>query len=126
MLAIGRLREINDCIPKAHLVMHGSSSIPQEWLTIIRHYGGEIGDAFGVPIEDLQRSIRYGVRKINIDTDVRLAMTGAIRQFLGDTPNSFDIRKILASSKKAAKTIALTRMEAFGCHGKALRFNASK
>jgi fructose-bisphosphate aldolase class II len=121
MLAIDRLKEIQQCVPDVHLVMHGSSSVPQEWLTIIRQFGGEVGDAFGVPLEDLQRSIRYGVRKINIDTDVRLAMTGAMRQYLGNTPDSFDVRAILGSAKKAARSIAVARMEAFGCSGKAAK-----
>jgi fructose-bisphosphate aldolase class II len=121
MLAIDRLKEIQQCVPDVHLVMHGSSSVPQEWLTIIRQFGGEVGDAFGVPLEDLQRSIRYGVRKINIDTDVRLAMPGAMRQYLGNTPDSFDVRAILGSAKKAARSIAVARMEAFGCSGKAAK-----
>ena len=101
--------------------MHGSSSVPQEWLAIIRKYGGDIKETYGVPIEEIQRGIQSGVRKINIDTDIRLAMTGAMRQVFAEHPSEFDPRKALLEAKKAARGIVKARFEAFGCVGHAAR-----
>jgi fructose-bisphosphate aldolase class II len=119
ILAIGRIAEIHAAIPSTHLVMHGSSSVPQEWLEIIRKYGGDIKETYGVPVEEIQRGIKSGVRKINIDTDIRLAMTGAIRKSFADFPSEFDPRKALIEARKAARGICKARFEAFGCAGQA-------
>ncbi len=121
ILAIDRIASIHAQVPATHLVMHGSSSVPQEWLAIIRKYGGELKETYGVPVEEIQRGIRSGVRKINIDTDIRLAMTGAMRQAFAEQPAEFDPRKALAEAKKAARGIVKTRFEAFGCVGQAAR-----
>ncbi|MEO8121312.1 MAG: class II fructose-bisphosphate aldolase, partial [Rhodoferax sp.] len=104
-------------IPNTHLVMHGSSSVPQEWLEIIRQFGGDMKETYGVPVEEIQRGIRSGVRKINIDTDIRLAMTGAMRQVFATQPSEFDPRKALVAAKNAARGIVKARFEAFGCAG---------
>jgi fructose-bisphosphate aldolase class II len=119
ILAMGRIAEIHAAIPKTHLVMHGSSSVPQEWLEIIRKYGGNIKETYGVPVEEIQRGIKTGVRKINIDTDIRLAMTGAIRKSFAEFPSEFDPRKALIEARKAARGICKARFEAFGCAGQA-------
>ncbi|MDR3384397.1 class II fructose-bisphosphate aldolase [Cupriavidus basilensis] len=121
ILAMDRIREIHQKIPDTHLVMHGSSSVPQEWLEIIRQYGGEIKQTYGVPVEEIQRGIKTGVRKVNIDTDIRLAMTGAIRKSLADDRSEFDPRKALLAAKKGAKGVVRLRFEAFGCAGQAAR-----
>lgn len=117
ILAMDRIVAIHAQIPNTHLVMHGSSSVPQEWLAIIRQYGGDIKETYGVPVEEIQRGIKSGVRKINIDTDIRLAMTGAMRQLLAQQPSEFDPRKALTAAKKAARGIVKARFEAFGCAG---------
>ena len=119
ILAIGRIKEINSRIPDTHLVMHGSSSVPQEWLAIINEFGGDIGETYGVPVEQIQEGIRHGVRKINIDTDLRLASTGAVRRFLAQHPSEFDPRKYLAATTLAMKDICIARYEAFGTAGHA-------
>ncbi|MEH6590326.1 MAG: class II fructose-bisphosphate aldolase [Halioglobus sp.] len=119
ILAIDRIKEIHARIPGTHLVMHGSSSVPQEWLAIINEFGGEIPETYGVPVEQIQEGIRHGVRKINIDTDLRLASTGAVRRFLAQNPAEFDPRKFLAVTIKAMKEICLARYEAFGTSGHA-------
>ena len=119
ILAIGRIAEIHAAVPSTHLVMHGSSSVPQEWLAIIRKYGGDIKETYGVPVEEIQRGIKHGVRKINIDTDIRLAMTGAIRRAFAENPGEFDPRKYLAEARKGARGICKARFEAFGCAGQA-------
>jgi fructose-bisphosphate aldolase class II len=119
ILAIERIAQIHAAIPSTHLVMHGSSSVPQEWLDIIRKYGGDIKETYGVPVEEIQRGIKSGVRKINIDTDIRLAMTGAIRKSFHDHPSEFDPRKALIEARKAARGICKARFEAFGCAGQA-------
>jgi len=124
ILAMDRIREIHQRIPGTHLVMHGSSSVPQEWLKIINEYGGEIPETYGVPVEQIQEGIRHGVRKINIDTDLRLASTGAVRRFLGQNPSEFDPRKFLAATTKAMKEICHARYEAFGCAGQASKLRA--
>jgi len=121
ILAIDRIAQIHAAIPNTHLVMHGSSSVPQEWLEVIRKYGGDIKETYGVPVEEIQRGIKSGVRKINIDTDIRLAMTGAIRQALAKDPSEFDPRKYFALATKAARGICKQRFEAFGCAGQADR-----
>ena len=121
ILAIDRIAQIHAAIPDTHLVMHGSSSVPQESLDIIRKYGGEMRETYGVPVEEIRRGIQSGVRKINIDTDIRLAMTGAMRQTLAQQPGEFDPRKALLEAKKAARGIVKARFEAFGCAGQAPR-----
>jgi fructose-bisphosphate aldolase, class II len=121
ILAIDRIKEIHKRIPNTHLVMHGSSSVPQEWLEIIRKYGGEIKETYGVPVEEIQEGIKHGVRKVNIDTDIRLAMTGAMRKLMAEKPSEFDPRKFLADAQKAAKEICKARYEAFGCAGQAAK-----
>jgi fructose-bisphosphate aldolase class II len=119
ILAMDRIADIHAAVPETHLVMHGSSSVPQEWLAIIRKYGGDIKETYGVPVEEIQRGIKSGVRKINIDTDIRLAMTGAMRKSFADQPSEFDPRKALIEARKAAKQIVQLRFEAFGCAGHA-------
>ncbi len=121
ILAIERVKEIHKRIPTVHLVMHGSSSVPQEWLKIINEYGGDMGETYGVPVEEIVEGIKHGVRKVNIDTDLRMASTGAVRKFLVDNRKEFDPRKFLAASTKAMKQICKARYEAFGTAG-----NASK
>ncbi|GAB4038641.1 MAG: fructose-bisphosphate aldolase class II [Rubrivivax sp.] len=121
ILAIDRIAQIHAAVPSTHLVMHGSSSVPQEWLEIIRRYGGELPETYGVPVEEIRRGIASGVRKVNIDTDIRLAMTGAMRQVFAEQPSEFDPRKALAAATKAARGICEQRFEAFGCAGMAPR-----
>ena len=121
ILAIDRIREIHARLPNTHLVMHGSSSVPQEWLNIIREHGGEIKETYGVPVEEIQNGIRYGVRKVNIDTDIRLAMTGAVRRLLAQKPDEFDPRKFFAAALDAARDLCRDRFEAFGSAGRASR-----
>jgi fructose-bisphosphate aldolase class II len=119
ILAIDRIKQINQRIPNTHLVMHGSSSLPQEWLAIINKHGGDIPETYGVPVEQICEGIKYGVRKINIDTDLRLASTGTIRQFLAKNPTAFDPRAYLKETIAAMKDIAVARYEAFGTAGNA-------
>lgn len=121
ILAIGRIKEIHARIPNTHLVMHGSSSVPQEWLRVINQYGGAIPETYGVPLEEIVEGIRHGVRKVNIDTDLRLASMGAVRQFLADEKNhaELDPRKFMLAATKAMKDICKTRYEAFGSAGQA-------
>ena len=117
ILAIDRIKEIHKRIPSTHLVMHGSSSVPQEMLAIIRQYGGQMKETYGVPVEEIQEAIKYGVRKINIDTDIRLAMTGAVRKFLAENPEKFDAREWLKPAREAAKALCKQRYIEFGCEG---------
>jgi fructose-bisphosphate aldolase class II len=119
ILAIERIKRIHAKIPNTHLVMHGSSSVPQEWLEVIRAYGGTLKETYGVPVEEIQEGIRHGVRKVNIDTDIRLCMTGAMRRLMGDKPEEFDPRKFLAAAVLAARDLCRARFEAFGCAGQA-------
>ena len=119
ILAIDRIKEINARIPGTHLVMHGSSSVPQDWLAVINEYGGEIPETYGVPVEQIQEGIKHGVRKVNIDTDLRLASTGAIRRFMAQNPAEFDPRKYLAKTIEAMRDICIARYEAFGTAGNA-------
>lgn len=121
ILAMDRIQAIHAKIPNTHLVMHGSSSVPQEWLAIIREYGGDIKETYGVPVEEIQRGIRSGVRKVNIDTDIRLAMTGAMRKSFADDRSEFDPRKALKAATAAAKGICKARFIAFGCAGQAAK-----
>lgn len=121
ILAIQRIKEIHARIPDTHLVMHGSSSVPQDWLAIINTHGGNMGETYGVPIEEIQEGIKHGVRKVNIDTDLRMASTGAIRKSLADNPSNFDPRKYLKAATVAMKQLCKARYEAFGTAG-----NASK
>ena len=117
ILAIDRIKEIHRRIPGTHLVMHGSSSVPQEMLAIIRQYGGQMKETYGVPVEEIQEAIKHGVRKINIDTDIRLAMTGAVRKFLAENPEKFDAREWLKPAREAAKALCKQRYIEFGCEG---------
>lgn len=119
ILAIERIKEIHKRIPDTHLVMHGSSSVPQDWLAIINEYGGDMGETYGVPVEEIQEGIKHGVRKVNIDTDLRMASTGAIRRFLHHNKSEFDPRKYLKETITAMRDICLNRYEAFGTAGNA-------
>ncbi|CAN7444348.1 fructose-bisphosphate aldolase class II [Variovorax sp. LjRoot130] len=121
ILAIDRIKDIHARIPQTHLVMHGSSSVPQEWLAVIREFGGEIKETYGVPVEEIQEGIRHGVRKINIDTDIRLAMTGAMRRAMGRDRSEFDPRKFLKDATAAARNLCVDRFQAFGSAGMAGR-----
>ncbi len=124
ILAIDRIREIHKRIPNTHLVMHGSSSVPQDWLKIINSYGGDMGETYGVPVEEIAEGIKNGVRKVNIDTDLRMASTGAVRKFLAENKKEFDPRKWLAASTKGMKAICKARYEAFGTAGHASKIRA--
>jgi fructose-bisphosphate aldolase class II len=117
VLAISRVKEIHARIPNTHLVMHGSSSVPQELLAIINQYGGKMKQTYGVPISEIQEAIKHGVRKINIDTDIRLAMTGAVRKFMHENPDKFDAREWLKPAREAAKAVCKQRYLEFGCEG---------
>lgn len=121
ILAIDRIKEIHARIPNTHLVMHGSSSVPQELLAEIREFGGSIKETYGVPVEEIQEGIRHGVRKINIDTDIRLAMTAAMRRVMVQHPDKFDPRDFLKPAKEAAKQLVKARFLAFGCEGQAAK-----
>ena len=123
ILAISRVKEIHARIPNTHLVMHGSSSVPQELLEIIRAHGGKMKETYGVPVEEIQEAIKYGVRKINIDTDIRLAMTGAVRKFMVENPEKFDAREWLKPAREAAMAICRQRYLEFGCEGQAPKIN---
>jgi fructose-bisphosphate aldolase class II len=126
ILAIERIKAIHERLPNTHLVMHGSSSVPQDLLAEINEFGGEIPETYGVPVEEIQQGIRHGVRKVNIDTDLRLASTAAIRKHLAVNPSEFDPRKYFADSQVAMKKVVIDRYEAFGCSGQAskLRVNS--
>ncbi len=119
ILAIDRIKEIHARIPNTHLVMHGSSSVPQDLLQVIREFGGDLKETYGVPVEEIQKAIQHGVRKINIDTDIRLAMTAAIRRFFAEKPSAFDPREYLKPARIAAEAICKQRYEEFGCAGMA-------
>lgn len=124
ILAISRVKEIHKRIPNTHLVMHGSSSVPAELLAVINQYGGKIKETYGVPIEEIQEAIKFGVRKINIDTDIRLAMTGAVRKFMAENPDKFDAREWLKPAREAAKAVCKARYQQFGCEGQAGKIKA--
>lgn len=119
ILRIDRIKEIHARIPDTHLVMHGSSSVPQDWLKIINDFGGDMGQTYGVPVDEIVEGIKNGVRKVNIDTDLRMASTGSIRKFLAENPSNFDPRKFLKESTKAMKDICKARFESFGSAGNA-------
>ena len=119
ILRIDRIREIHARIPDTHLVMHGSSSVPQDWLKVINSYGGEMGQTYGVPVEEIVEGIKSGVRKVNIDTDLRMASTGSVRKHLNDVPANFDPRKFLKEATKGMAGICKARYEAFGAAGMA-------
>jgi fructose-bisphosphate aldolase, class II len=118
-LAISRIKEIHARIPNTHLVMHGSSSVPQDLLDVIRKFGGQMKETYGVPVSEIQEAIKFGVRKINIDTDVRLAMTAATRKYLFENPDKFDPRDFLKPAREAARQICKQRYLEFGCEGQA-------
>jgi len=124
ILAIDRIKDIHAKLPNTHLVMHGSSSVPQDWLKIINTHGGEMGETYGVPVEEIVEGIKHGVRKVNIDTDLRISSTGAIRKHLMDNPSNFDPRKYYAAAKDAMKGICTARFEAFGSAGHAAEITA--
>lgn len=126
ILAIERVKQIHAVIPNTHLVMHGSSSVPQECLTTIREFGGDLKETYGVPVEEIQIAIKHGVRKINIDTDIRLAMTGAIRRYFAEHPDHFDPRQYLKVAKDAAKNICIERFQQFGSAGNASKIKPLK
>ena len=119
ILRIDRVKEIHERIPNVHLVMHGSSSVPQDWLKIINEFGGDMGQTYGVPVEEIVEGIKHGVRKVNIDTDLRMASTGAIRKHLAENRKNFDPRKFYAVARDAMKDICKARFEAFGSAGQA-------
>ncbi|MBV8683135.1 MAG: fructose-bisphosphate aldolase class II, partial [Caulobacteraceae bacterium] len=121
VLAMGVIEEIHRRLPDTHLVMHGSSSVPQDLQEIINRYGGEMPQTWGVPVEEIQRGIKHGVRKINIDTDARMAMTGQVRKILSENPSEFDPRKYLKPAMEALTKLCKQRFEDFGTAG-----NASK
>ena len=121
VLAIDRIRLIHERIPDTHLVMHGSSSVPQEWLEVIRAHGGTIRETYGVPVAEIREGIRNGVRKVNIDTDIRLAMSGSLRRTMMTRPEEFDPRKFLAEATRAARALCRERFETFGSAGQAAR-----
>jgi fructose-bisphosphate aldolase, class II len=121
ILAISRIKEIHRRIPNTHLVMHGSSSVPQEFLAEIRKYGGNMKETYGVPVSEIQEAIKHGVRKINIDTDIRLAMTAAIRKFFVENPEKFDPRDYLKPAREAAKAVCKQRYLEFNCEGQAAK-----
>jgi fructose-bisphosphate aldolase class II len=126
VLAISHLKTLQQRLPNVHFVMHGSSSVPQDWLEIINSHGGDIGQTYGVPVEEIVEGIQYGVRKVNIDTDLRMASTGAVRQFLTDESNkaNFDPRKFFKASTAAMQQICEARYEAFGSAGHASKITA--
>ena len=119
ILSIERVKEIHARLPNTHLVMHGSSSVPQEYLAEIREFGGQMRETYGVPVEEIQEAIKHGVRKVNIDTDIRLAMTAAIRRYLAQNPSRFDPREYLKAAKEEAKKMCMSRYIAFGSAGQA-------
>ncbi len=124
ILRIDRIKEIHAKLPNTHLVMHGSSSVPQDWLKIINDYGGDMGQTYGVPVEEIVEGIKSGVRKVNIDTDLRMASTGAIRRHLHDNPSNFDPRKFLKAATEAMSDICKARYQAFGSEGMADKITA--
>jgi fructose-bisphosphate aldolase class II len=117
VLAIDRIVEIHRRLPDTHLVMHGSSSVPQEWLEVIREFGGEMKETYGVPFDEIREGIRHGVRKVNIDTDIRLAMTGAMRRTMAEDPGVFDPRVFLKAARQATCELCAERFVAFGSAG---------
>lgn len=125
ILAISRIEEIHKRLPNTHLVMHGSSSVPQEWLEMINKYGGAIPETYGVPVEEIQKGIKSGVRKVNIDTDNRLAITAAIREAAFSDPKNFDPRHFMKPSIKYMKQVCADRYQQFWCAGQASKISKS-
>jgi fructose-bisphosphate aldolase class II len=123
ILAISRIEEIHRRLPNTHLVMHGSSSVPQKWLDMINEYGGQIPETYGVPLEEIQKGIKSGVRKVNIDTDNRLAITAAIREAAAKDPSNFDPRHFMKPSIKYMTEVCAERYQAFGTAGNASKIN---
>jgi fructose-bisphosphate aldolase class II len=121
VLAIHCIKEISARIPNTHLVMHGSSSVPQEWLKVINDFGGDLGETYGVPVDEIVRGIQFGVRKINIDTDLRMVTTGALRRFFAENKKEIDPRKFLKVATDAMQEMCRTRFEAFGAAGNAAK-----
>jgi len=124
VLRIDRIKEIHEKLPNTHLVMHGSSSVPQDWLAIINEHGGDMGETYGVPVDEIVEGIKSGVRKVNIDTDLRMASTGAVRKHLQENPSNFDPRKFYKAAKDAMRGICKARFEAFGSAGQASKIQA--
>jgi fructose-bisphosphate aldolase class II len=124
VLRIDRIKEIHERIPDTHIVMHGSSSVPEEWLEIINNYGGDMGQTFGVPVDAIVEGIKHSVRKVNIDTDLRMASTGAVRKHLAENQANFDPRKFLKAAQDAMSEICKARFEAFGCAGHASKIKS--
>ncbi len=124
VLRIDRIEEIHAKLPNTHLVMHGSSSVPQEWLKIINDFGGDMKQTYGVPVEEIVKGIKSGVRKVNIDTDLRMASTGSIRRHLQENPSNFDPRKFFKEATNAMKEICKARFESFGSAGNADKIKA--
>lgn len=122
VLKMTLIEEIHRRLPNTHLVMHGSSSVPEELQDIIRKYGGQMEETYGVPVEEIQRGIKHGVRKINVDTDCRMAITGAIRKVFAEKPKAFDPREYLKPARDAMKATVMARMIAFGQAGQASKF----
>ncbi|QDV87633.1 class II fructose-bisphosphate aldolase [Planctomycetes bacterium TBK1r] len=125
VLAMSRIEEIHAKLPNTHLVMHGSSSVPQELQDIINKYGGQMKQTYGVPVEEIQRGIKSGVRKINVDTDCRMAITGAIRKVFAEDPSAFDPRAYLKPARTAMKDVCVARMTAFGQAGNGAKLRAT-
>lgn len=123
VLRIDRIAEIHAAIPNTHLVMHGSSSVPQDWLATINEYGGRMKETYGVPLEEIQEGIRHGVRKVNVDTDLRMAWTGAMRKSFAENPGNIDIRKFQKAAIAAMKAICIERFIGFGSAGQAGRIS---
>lgn len=124
VLAMAQIEKIHARLPNTHLVMHGSSSVPQDLQDIINAYGGQMKQTYGVPVEEIQRGIRHGVRKINVDTDSRMAITGAIRKVFAETPEKFDPRDYLAPARDAMQKLVMERMVQFGQAGNAPKIRA--
>ena len=121
ILAMHVIQEINRRLPNTHLVMHGSSSVPQDLQDIFNAYGGEMPQTYGVPVEEIETGIKYGVRKVNIDTDCRLAMAGVIRKVASEHPGEFDLRKFMKPAGEAMEALCIDRFERFGAAGMASR-----
>jgi fructose-bisphosphate aldolase class II len=119
VLAMNVIEEIHRRLPNTHLVMHGSSSVPQDLQDEINKFGGKMPQTWGVPVEEIQRGIKHGVRKINIDTDNRMAITGAIRKVFAEKPGEFDPRSYLKPAKEAMRKVCIQRYQEFGCEGMA-------
>jgi fructose-bisphosphate aldolase class II len=124
ILAIDRIKEIHSRLPNTHLVMHGSSSVPQDLIKTINEYGGKIKETYGVPVSEIQEGIKHGVRKVNVDTDLRLAATAAVRKYFHENPSQFDPRKYLLLSKDAMKEVVKSRLQEFGTAGNASSINS--